>query len=381
MDLRLSEEQEILKKSAREFLADKCPKKLVKEIDKDEKGYSPQMWQEIAGLGWTGLIFPETYGGGSMSFLDLAILLEEMGRACFPAPFFSTVLLGGLPILDLGTSEQKQKYLPDIASGKKILTLALVEPEGTPYEASNIQVKAAASGSGYVINGTKLFVPFAHAADYLLVAARTQNSANPEDGITIFIVDAKSPGITTTVLKTMASDKLCEVIFKDVRVARENILGQLNKGWDGLQKIIQRAALAKSCEMVGGMQAALEMTLEYVKKRVQFDALIGSFQAIQHHCVNMLVDVESSRVITYEAAWRLSKGMPYSDEAEMAKAWTSDAYSRVVATGTQAHGGVSIIEDHDMPMYFRRAKAAELAFGDGKFHRKNIARSLGFKAK
>lgn len=381
MDLRLSEEQEILKKSAREFLADKFPKKLVKEIEKDEKGYSPQIWQEIAGLGWTGLVFPEQYGGGGMSFLDLAILLEEMGRACFLAPFFPTVILGGLPILDLGTDEQKQKYLPDIASGKKIFTMALTEPEGSQYEASNIQVSAAASGKGYVIDGTKLFVPFANVADFMLCAARTNSSSNPEDGITIFIVDTKAPGITTTVLKTMANDKLCEVIFKNVPVAKEDILGQVNKGWADLQKIIDRSAVAKCCEMVGNMQAALEMTLEYVKKRVQFDALIGSFQAIQHHCVNMLVDVESSRVITYEAAWKLSKGLPYSNEADMAKAWTSDACSRVVATGTQAHGGVSIIEDHDMPMYFKRAKAAELAFGDGKFHRRNIAKALGFEIK
>jgi alkylation response protein AidB-like acyl-CoA dehydrogenase len=381
MDLRLSEEQEILKKSAREFLADKCPKKLVKELEKDDKGYSPQMWQEIAALGWTGLVFPEHYGGGGMTFLDLSILLEEMGRACFLGPFFSTVILGGLPILDLGTDELKEKYLPDITAGKKIFTLALTEPEGSQYEASNIKVKAVASGSSYVINGTKLFVPFANVADYLLCVARTKNSSDAENGVTIFIVDAKAPGITTTVLQTIARDKLCEVVFKDVRVSGEDILGKLDNGWADVQKIIERSALAKCCEMVGGMQAALEMTLEYVKKRVQFDALIGSFQAIQHHCVNMLVDVEASRVLTYEAAWKLSHGLPYSNEADMAKAWASDAYSRVVATGTQAHGGVSIIEDHDMPLYFRRAKAAELVFGDGKFHRRNIAKALGFEIK
>jgi 3-oxocholest-4-en-26-oyl-CoA dehydrogenase beta subunit len=380
VDLRLSEEQEILKKSARDFLADKSPKKTVKEIEKEEKGYSPELWQEIAGLGWMGLIFPEQYGGGGMSFLDLAILLEEMGRACFPGPFFSTVVTGGLTIMDAGNEAQKQKYLPDIVSGKKIFTLALNEAGSAQYEAAEIQTRARASGSHYIISGTKLFVPYAHISDYILCAARTQESAKAEEGITLFIVDAKAPGIKTTVLQTLANDKLCEVIFDGVKVHRTDILGQLNQGWSEIQKIIERSAVAKCAEAIGGMQSALDMTVEYVKKRVQFDVLIGSFQAIQHHCANMLVDVETSRVITYEAAWKASKGLPYSKEAAMAKAWVSDAYNRVVNVGTQAHGGVAIIEDHDMPMYFKRAKAAEVAFGDARFHRKTLSTGLGFSA-
>jgi len=378
LDVRLSEEQEILRKAARDFLTDKCPKTLVREMETDEKGYSPQLWQEIADLGWMGLAFPEKYGGGDMSFLDLSILLEEMGRVCFPGPFFSTVILGGLPILDAGSDEQKQKYLPEIISGKAIFTLALIEASGK-YDAASVKARANADGDGYVINGTKLFVPDANVADYLLCAARTDEKSGDEDGITVFIVDARSPGISHTVLKTIARDKQCEVVFKDVKVPGENILGKLNQGWSEIQKILERAAIAKCCESVGGMQAVLDMTVPYVKERVQFDVPIGVFQAIQHHCVNMLVYVESARVIAYEAAWKLSNGMPYSREAAMAKAWVSDAYQRVVALGTQSHGGVSIIEDHDMPLYFRRAKAAELVFGDARFHRKTVARKLGFK--
>ena len=378
MDVRLSEEQEILRKAARDFLTDKCPKTLVREIENDEKGYSPELWQEIADLGWMGLAFPEEYGGGGMSFLDLAILLEEMGRVCFPGPFISSVILGGLPVLDAGSNEQKQKYLPGIISGKAIFTLALTEAGGK-YDAASVKAKAAADNNGYVINGTKLFVPDANVADYILCVARTDEKSKAEDSITIFIVDAMSPGISTTVLKTIARDKQCEVVFKDVKVPGRNVLGELNQGWSEVQKTIERAAIAKCCESVGGMQAVLDMTVPYVKERIQFDVPIGVFQAIQHHCVNMLVSVESSRVIAYEAAWRLSKGMPYSREAAMAKAWVSDAYQRVVALGTQSHGGVSIMEDHDMPLYYRRAKAAELAFGDARFHRKTVARKLGFK--
>jgi len=379
MDPRLSEEQEILQKSARDFLTDKCPKSLVREMEKDEKGYSPQLWREVADLGWMGLAFPEKYSGSGMSFLDLSVLLEEMGRVCFPGPFFSTVILGGLPIMDVGSDEQKQKYLPQIASGKAIFTLALTESSGR-YEASSIKARATADKNAYVINGTKLFVPDANVADYILCVARTDEKSKGEEGLTIFIVDTKSPGISTTVLKTIARDKQCEVIFKQVKVPKENILGKLNQGWGEVQKIIERAAIAKCCEMVGGMQVVLDMTVAYVKERVQFDVPIGVFQAIQHHCVNMLVDVEGSRAAAYEAAWRVSTGRPYSSEAAITKAWVSDAYYRVVTLGTQAHGGVAIIEDHDMPLYYRRAKAAELAFGDARFHRKTVARKLGFAA-
>jgi len=376
VDPRLSEEEEMLRRSALDFLTEKCPKTLVREMEKDEKGYSPELWKEIADLGWMGLIFPEKYGGGGMDFVSLAVLLEEMGRACFPGPFLSTVVLGGLPILDHGSEEQKQEYLPGIISGKTIFTMALTEPVGG-YTAASIKVKAAVSNGDYVINGTKLFVPDASNADYMLCVARTDDKT--EDGITIFIVDAKSPGISITVLDTVAKDKLCEVVFKDVKVPAKKILGKLNQGWSEVKKIIDRAAVAKCCEMLGGMQAVLDMTVSYVKERIQFDVPVGVFQAIQHHCVYMLIDVEGSRASTYEVAWRISTGRPYAFEAAITKAWVSDAYHRVVALGTQSHGGVSIMEDHDLPLYFRRAKAAELMFGDARFHRKTVARELGFK--
>ncbi len=378
MDPRLSEEEEMLRTSAQDFLTEKCPKTLVREMEEDEKGYSPQLWKEIADLGWLGLIFPEKYGGADMDFVSLAILLEEMGRACFPGPFFSTVLLGGLPILDIGTEEQKEKYLTDIISGKTIFTMAITEPIGG-YTAKSIKTKAAANGNDYIINGTKMFVLDANVADYLLCVARTDEKSRGEDGITIFIVDSKSAGISITLLNTIAGDKQCEVVFDNVKVPKENILGKLNQGWGEVQKIIERAAIAKSCEMVGGMGAVLDMTVAYVKERIQFDVPVGVFQAIQHHCVYMHVDVEGSRAASYEAAWRVSTGRPYSTEAALTKAWTSDAYNRVVALGTQAHGGVSIMKDHDLPLYFRRAKASELLFGDARFHRKTVARELGFK--
>jgi len=376
MDLALSEEQEMLKTMARELLTDKLPKAVVREIEESELGYSPDLWREMAELGWVGLVFPEKFGGGGMGFLDLAVLLEEMGKACLPGPYFSTVILGGLPILDVGSEEQKQKYLPKIASGETIFTLALTEPSAR-YDAAAIEVKANANGDAYILNGTKLFVPDAHIADYMLVVARTDDKAKGEAGITIFIVDARSPGISHTMLKTMANDNLCEVVFNQVSVPTENILGQLNQGWSDVQNIIQRAAIAKCCEVVGCVQQALDMTVDYAKERKQFDRPIGSFQIIQHYCADMATDVDGARLSTYQAAWMISEGLPCTLEVAVAKAWAGEASQRIMALAHQIHGAIGYSIDHDLQFYTRRAKAAEATFGDASFYREIVAQEMG----
>jgi len=373
MKLTLTEEQEMLKKTARDFLADKCPKTFVKQMEESETGYSRELWQEMAELGWMGLAFPEKYGGGDMNFLDLAMLLEEMGRACLPGPFFSTVALGGLPILDVGSEEQKQEYLPKLIRGEKIFTLALTEPGYQNYDASSVTVEATPDDGNYIINGTKLFVPDAHIADYLLCVARTK----PENGITIFLADTKNPRINCTILKTIAGDKLCEVVFDQMPVPKANILGQLNQGWSAVQKIIERAAVGKCCEMVGNIQRVLEMTVDYAKERKQFDRPIGSFQIIQHYCADMATDVDGARFSTYQAAWMLSEGLPCTKEVAIAKAWIGEASQRIVALAHQIHGAIGVTIEHDLHFYTRRAKAAELAFGDANFYREMVAREMG----
>jgi alkylation response protein AidB-like acyl-CoA dehydrogenase len=376
MNLTLSEEQEMLKTMARDFLTDKLPKTAVTEIEESAEGYLPEMWREMADLGWMGLALPEKYGGADMTFLDLAVLLEEMGRACLPGPFFSSVVLGGLPILDIGTEEQKQAYLPKIASGESIFTLALIEADGT-CTADSIATKAAASGNDYIINGTKVFVPDANVADYMLYVARTSEKGKPEDGITVFVVDAKSPGISNTVLKTMANDKLCEVVFDQVKVPKENILGKLDEGWSEVQKIIERAAVAKCCEMVGCIQKALEMTVDYAKDRKQYGRPIGSFQVIQHYCADMATDVDGTRLSTYQAVWMMSEGLPCTEKVAIAKAWAGEACGRVMALAHQIHGAIGCTIDHDLQFYTRRAKGAELTFGDSMFYREVVAREIG----
>ena len=376
MKLALSEEQEMVRTMARDFLADKLPKATVKEIEESDSGYSPQLWKEMAGLGWMGLPLPEKYGGAGMSFLDLALVLEEMGRACLPGPFFSSVVLGGLPILDAGSEEQKEDYLPKIASGEAIFTLALTEASAR-YDAASIAVEAVADKDTYVINGTKLFVPDAHIADYLLCVARTSEGAKPEIGLTLFVVDARSPGINCTVLQTIAGDKLCEVVFDRVRVPGEGVLGGVDRGWRVLRKAIEQAAAAKCCEMAGGMQQVLDMTVDYARERKQFGRPIGSFQVIQHYCADMLTDVEGARLSAYQAVWMLSEDLPCTEQVAIAKAYAGQAAERVLSLAHQIHGAIGVTIDHDLHYYTRRLKAAACTFGDADFYREIVAQEMG----
>jgi len=376
MDLDFSEEQEMLRKTARDFLANEFPMTLVREMADDERGYTPELWHKLADLGWLGLAFPEEYGGSGANFLDLVALLEEMGRGCFSGPFFSTAVLGGLTILDAGTEEQKREFLPKIAGGESILTLALTERD-VSYEPSGVRLKATADKDGYILDGEKLFVPDAHIADWLLCVARTTEDTMGVDGITVFLTDANSPGISYTVLKTLAGDKQCRVVFDSVKVPKTRILGELDQGWPIVYRALQRATVAQCAEMLGGAQRVLEMVVDYAKDRQQFGRAIGSFQAIQHHAANMAIDVDGMRLTTYEAAWMLSEGLPCAKEVAMAKAWASDAYKRIALLGVKIHGGVGYMQDHDATIYFRRAEAAEAAFGNSTLHREMVTRGLG----
>ncbi|MBN1613582.1 MAG: acyl-CoA dehydrogenase family protein, partial [Deltaproteobacteria bacterium] len=310
------------------------------------------------------------------NYLDLIVLLEEMGYNILPGPFFSTMVLGAIPILQAGTDAQKRAYLPAIAAGEKIFTMALTEPIGK-YDAASVSVKAEAAGDGYVINGTKLFIPDANVADFILCVARTKEGPNPEEGITIFIVDAKTPGIKITLLQTLACDKQTEVVFDNVKVGKDSILGGLDRGWAVVKDVLQKAAVAKAAELVGHSQAALEMAVSYAKERIQFGRPIGSFQAIQHYCANMLTDVDGARYITYEAAWMISEGLEAAKLAAMAKAWVGDAARRVTLLAHQIFGAVGFTMELDLHLYYRRALAGSQAFGDSDYQREIVAQAIG----
>jgi len=376
MDLGLNESQQMLKNSAREFLEQECPHTFVREMEEDERGFTTEMWQKLADQGWLGLIVPEEQGGIGLDFVDLSVLLEEMGRSLLPGPFFSTVVMGSLPIIRHGSDAQKEEYLPKVAEGQVIMTMALTEPSAR-WDASGVEMTAKESGGNFTINGTKLFVPNGHVADTMVVVARTSDSGDPEQGITCFLVPRTAQGISQTLLRTVASDRQSEIIFENVSVGADAVLGKVNEGWPIIADILQYASVGKCAEMVGGAEMVLDMTVEYAKQRIQFGRPIGSFQAIQHHCANMATSVEGSKYITYQAAWRLAEGLPADREVAMAKAWVSDGYRDVCALGHQCHGAIGFTKEHNMQLYSRRAKAQELAFGDADFHREAVAQAIG----
>lgn len=373
MDFSLSEEQEMLKRSARDFLQRECPRTLVRQMAEDEKGFSPQLWRNMANLGWQALAYPSEYGGAGGSFLDLVMLLEEMGSSLTPGPFLATVVWAGLYILEAGSKEQKKMFLPKIASGDTVLTLAVSEP-GARYETDIIKTEATSHQDSFIINGTKLFVPYAHVADYLLCVTRTDDRL--DNGVTTFIINANSPGISCTPLKTLGRDKQYEVLFENTTVSRHDILGKLNGAWADIRSVLQKATVALCAEMNGGTQQILDMTVNYAKERTQFGRPVGSFQVIQHRCADMLVALDTARLLTYDAAWKISQGLPCAMEVSMAKAQASESYRQATWTGMQIHGGVAYIEDHALPVHYRWAKAAEVTLGDADIHREIITRKL-----
>ncbi len=377
MDFGFSEEQEMLRKSARDFLSKECPMTYVRKMMEDDRGFSDGQWKQMAELGWMGLILPEQHGGSGLDFVDMVVVLEEMGRAVLPGPFFSTVIQGGVALLEAGTKEQQQELLPKLATGKLRVAVAELEPSGR-WDAHGIECEARQDGSGYVLTGTKRFVPDAHTADVIIVAARAPGSKG-KDGLGLFLVDAKAKGVEITLLKTMdQTRKLCDVKLSNVAVGRERTLGhEVGKGYTWLNRINDRGKVGICAEMCGGAQKVLEISVEYAKVREQFGRPIGSFQAIQHKCANMLVEVESSKSATYYAAWAVANDVAEAPlAAAMAKAYCSDAYRHTAGEGIQIHGGIGFTWEHDMHIYFKRAKSSEVAFGDATYNRELVAQLI-----
>jgi alkylation response protein AidB-like acyl-CoA dehydrogenase len=374
MNFGFNDEQELLRSTARKFFDNECPSTTVRTLMEAPEGMTPELWKKLAEQGWLGLIAPEEHGGMALGIVDLVVLLEEMGRAVVPGPFFSTVLLGGLAILEAGNDAQKKAWLPKICSGEARATLAWMEPSAE-LGAAGITLQAAAKGSDFTLNGTKLFVHDAHTADVIVVAARTSSGQHPEDGIALFLVPKGTPGLAVTLLPTMdQTRKLCEVTLTNISVGGEAIMGAPGAGWKPLARVIDRATVGLCAEMCGGAQKVLDMTVEYAKIRQAFGRPIGSYQGVKHKAADMLVDVENSKSITYYAAWAMDEGVPEGPLAvSMAKAYVSDAYRRVSGAGIQLHGGIGFTWEHDLHLYFKRAKGSEFTFGDATGHRERVA--------
>ena len=373
MNFGFSDEQELLRSTARKFFENECRSETVRRLMDTPEGMSPELWAKLAEQGWLGLIYPEAYDGMGLGFVDLTVLMEEMGRAVVPGPYVSTVLLGGLAILEAGNEAQKKEWLPKIAAGGKRATLGWMEPSAVLGPAGVTLTAKAASG-GHTLSGTKLFVPDAHTADAIVVAARTGGGAG-EDGVSLFLVPRTARGVEVKLLPTMdQTRKLCEVTLTDVTLGPEALLGAPGLGWKPLERVLERACVALCAEMCGGAQKVLDMTVEYAKIRQAFGKPIGSYQGVKHKAADMLVDVENSKSITYYAAWAMDEGSPEGPLAvSMAKAYVSDAYRKVSAAGIQLHGGIGFTWEHDLHLYFKRAKGSEFTFGDATYHRERVA--------
>ena len=373
MDFAFSEEQEMLRRSAREFLAKEVSSKVVRRLMEGD-GYDPALWKKMAGLGWTALGIPEQYGGVG-TFLDLVVVLEEAGRALLPGPFFSTMGLAVPALIEAGTEAQKKEVLAAIAEGNARATLALTEPSGR-WDASSVMLAARKEGGGWQLDGTKLFVPDAETADYMVVVARTRGEG--EEGITLFLVKGRPKGMTVKPLETLdMTRRWSEVRFDGVRLDDGAVMGAPDKAWPRLKRALEWSTAALCAEMVGGVQKVLETSTEYAKTRHQFGKPIGIYQAVSHKIADMLVLSESGKSATYYAAWAVDANAPdRSLASSMAKAYVSDAYRKVAGDGIQVHGGIGFTWEHDMHLYFKRAKSSEVTLGDATYHRELVAQAL-----
>ncbi len=364
----------MLRRSARDFLAKECSPKVVRKLMESADGYDPALWKKIADLGWTALGIPEEYGGVG-TFLDLVVVLEEAGRALLPGPFFSTMGLAVPVLIEAGTKAQKKQALAAIAHGSARATLAFTEPSGR-WDASSVALTAKPAGGGWQLDGVKLFVPDAEAADYIEVVARTRGEG--EEGIALFMVKGRPKGMTVRPLETLdMTRRWSEIRFESVQLDADAVMGTADKAWPPLKRALEWATAALCAEMVGGVQKVLETSTEYAKTRHQFGKPIGIYQAVSHKLADMLVLSESGRSATYYAAWTVDADAPdRSLASSMAKAYVSDAYRKVAGDGIQVHGGIGFTWEHDMHLYFKRAKSSEVTLGDATYHRELVAQAL-----
>lgn len=374
MDLALSETQQMLKQLTRELLEKEFPSTTLREVEASEEGYSRELWKRLGELGLTNVAISEAYGGAGGSLLDLGVVLEEMGRGVYIGPFFATVVLGGLTLLYAASEAQKRDLLPKVGQGQVLLSLALLEEEGR-YEPDAVHLRAERRAGGYVLQGTKLFVEYGHVADYLVCVARTSPQ---QEGISLFLVPRSSPGITITPLITTGGDKQVEVQFRGVQVPESNLIGQLNQGWPAVRRVLEAATALLCMQMAGMGEKVLEITVEYVKQRVQFGRPVGSFQAVQHHAANMAILSDGAKLAALEAVSRLSQGLPAAKEVAVAKAFCGRAGFEITYNSHELNAGVGFMKESDLQFYTRQMHGMRLRFGTTMDHLKVVAREYGF---
>jgi acyl-CoA dehydrogenase len=380
MELILTEDQELIAKTAADFVKEKSPLARVRELrdTNDPVGFSRTLWKEMAELGWIGIPFPESVGGAGLGFADLAVVLEELGRSLAPEPFLSTVLLAGQALLLSGDEAKAQEWLPRVCRGDAVLALAQQEAKSR-YDLATVETRAERAGKGFRIRGEKVQVLDGHVADAFVVAARTAGGPRDAEGIGLFLVPRGAAGLSVTRQSRLDGRNAALVTLDGVEVGADAALGAPDAGHALLARAVDRATVGLSAEMLGGMQQAFALTLEHLKSRQQFGVPIGSFQALKHRAANVYIEVELARSALMAAARAVDAGAPDLAKAvSLAKARCSDAYVLATNEGVQMFGGVGMTDEYDIGFYMKRARAAELTFGDAAFHRARWATLSGY---
>ena len=379
MSLTLTEEQEILQRTAREFVTGRAPLKRLRDLHDDPACFSRPLWREMAQLGWSGIVLPEAHGGAEMGFVEFMVVMEELGRGLAPEPMLSALGLGAEALLLGGSKAQQLAELPGIGSGERLVTVAYQEATSR-YDVQRVATRAERSGEGWRLTGDKRHVLDGAVADAFIVSARTAGDAADAAGVTCFLVPRDAAGVSVEPQRRVDGRGAAIVRLANVMVRPDAVVGAVDEGTDLLTRVLDRATIALCAEMLGGMLAALEMTLDYLKTRKQFGVPIGSFQALKHRAARMFIESELARSVVFAAAHAADGGdeRAIARSASIAKAKCSEAYLLIANEAVQMHGGIGMTDEHDIGLYLKRARAAELTFGDAAFHRDRIARLDGY---
>ena len=370
MDLSLTEEQELLKSTARDFMERECPTDTLLDLDETDTGFSEDIWQKAAEIGWLGMLVPEGYGGAGSSLTDAAVLYEQLGAGPLVGPLFSSGVLGALIVSEVGDESQRSRWLPNIANGREIVTLAFTEPD-YGWEAGNIQMRAQPTDAGYVLNGTKLFVHDAMSATTLICAVRSRG----QEGVTLIMVGAGAQGLSRRPLSGFLG-QVGEVTFENVEVTGDAVLGELGGGWQSLQRAFTQAIPVLCAYKVGGVQSVFDMTLEYSRTRIQFGTPIGRFQRVQDHIVEMVNHLDAARWTTYEALWKLDTGRPVDASVHLAKAVASAGYYQGCNHSHEVHAGIGVVREYGLTLHTQMSRTLYHYLGDPRFHRRRIGETL-----
>ena len=371
IDLTLDDDQLLLQQSANEFFRRRYPSEFVRAIEAGDVGYSPEHWREMADLGWMGITIPAEFGGGGGRYLDLYPIYEEMGRFLVPSPHLDAVAVAADVVLSAGTDAQRASLLPRIAAGDLVMIPAVLESDGA-LASDAIAGSASRGRDDFVVNATKLLVPFARSADYFLVPVRTEAT----DGISLFLVDAHSDGVSCDLLPNIAGHALSVVRFDGVSTPSENLVGVEGLGWAPLMDATLKGAVLQTATVVGAAHAVLAMTNQYAKDRVQFGNPIGQYQAVQYLVTDILIDLHRADLLARQAAFRIDAGKPFVREAAIAVAFGKGAAAHLHRQAHEVHAGVAFIDEHDLQLYSRRSKFWENHLGDARHYQELVAEAM-----